>query len=282
MASTTMYDFPTFKQIPMASMSETQLPSRPLAAGAAKKQKIQEDSKKDTATLRWPTEGLPASSNPPRDLDENWPRIRSFADSLIKKNSAQTYTFVKVSARELRKRTPLKSAAEEESRVSVSQTDPIDCHASRRQFDKRRRRNIGDSSPPRRSSFPVPFPTYRFQHGLTSSSSILSSLCLLVFLVFFCVTSAVNAESCVVGCQCRQLRGGFYVDCARASLSQVPEHVDQSVVGSFYRKRPGDCPGNDMWAIYGNHVSEDECRKRCDANKECQGKMTLQTWNLID
>ena len=53
----------------------------------------------------------------------------------------------------------------------------------------------------------------------------------------------------------------------------MPEHVDQSVVGSFYRKRPGDCPGNDMWAIYGNHVSEDECRKRCDANKECQGSV---------
>ena len=61
--------------------------------------------------------------------------------------------------------------------------------------------------------------------------------------------------------------------CAKPSTSN-PKNVfyDKIPSGpsgpSGYTKRPGDCPGNDIWSLHG-FVSLAECARRCNSNSGC-------------
>ena len=47
-----------------------------------------------------------------------------------------------------------------------------------------------------------------------------------------------------------------------------PRNVFYDKVPSGYTMRPGDCPGNDIWGIYGT-VSLSECANRCNSDSRC-------------
>ena len=40
-----------------------------------------------------------------------------------------------------------------------------------------------------------------------------------------------------------------------------------------YRVRSGDCPGNDIWALYRDHTTLTECARLCSTSSQCQAFM---------
>ncbi|XP_078384367.1 uncharacterized protein LOC144666838 [Oculina patagonica] len=44
-------------------------------------------------------------------------------------------------------------------------------------------------------------------------------------------------------------------------------------VPSGYTMRPGDCPGNDIWGLYKDDVTRQECAQICDSSSTCIGFM---------
>lgn len=64
-----------------------------------------------------------------------------------------------------------------------------------------------------------------------------------------------NAKTCGITSKCKS-RNVFY--------DKVP---------SGYSMRPGDCGGNDIWALYRNDVTRQECAQICDSSPTCNAFM---------
>ncbi|XP_068759089.1 uncharacterized protein [Montipora capricornis] len=56
--------------------------------------------------------------------------------------------------------------------------------------------------------------------------------------------------------------------CATTRKTTHNSNVFYDKVPAGYAMRPGDCPGNDIWSIYG-FVSLAECARRCSSNTAC-------------
>ena len=52
-----------------------------------------------------------------------------------------------------------------------------------------------------------------------------------------------------------------------------PRNVFYDKVPSGYAMRAGDCPGNDIWALYRNSVTRQKCAQLCDSDSICNAFM---------
>ena len=60
--------------------------------------------------------------------------------------------------------------------------------------------------------------------------------------------------------------------CGATSKSN-PLNVFYDKVPSGYTMRPGDCGGNDIWNLYRNSVTRQECARLCDSSSDCEAFM---------
>ncbi|KAL9957099.1 hypothetical protein ACROYT_G038698 [Oculina patagonica] len=60
--------------------------------------------------------------------------------------------------------------------------------------------------------------------------------------------------------------------CGTPDMSD-PLHVIYDKVPSGYTMRPGDCPGNDIWDLYRDSVTRQECAQLCDSSPACNAFM---------